>query len=437
MWRLFVTLYALIVVFVLSIDFLTNEYIFAFHRDALITDQSRDSQSWLLALEHFAQEASIEELREVFVDGNEDSNLPIEVLSPVEFEHRYPQAVSQFNEYNQFFLNLNEFEFLYWMKNRQAVLKIGPMETISELNDIAIVLDYAAWLLLAVVIFLWHFNLWRKLVGLERNVVEFGEGNLSARASEKPGVRVGKLNSVFNGMADKTGQLLLQNRQLIRAVSHELRAPISRLRCLVDLLDTGSNRSQNAVYLDDMSGDISELENLVDEILNYSRLEAPDSIACKLRDQRLKPVLAELLNTMNREFSKEISLTCEPEVCARIDEMQFRRAVGNLLQNAARYCADMVEVSVDVDEKNALVFVHVDDDGPGIPMDERVRIFEPFARLDQSRTRDSGGYGLGLAIVKQIAHLHGGHVQVTTAPLSGSRFSLVLPDCSGKQTTST
>jgi len=199
---------------------------------------------------------------------------------------------------------------------------------------------------------------------------------------------------------------------------------------LVDLFDSDTNGSRNAVYIDDLTQDIAELEKLVDEILKYSRLEASELIDGNMAQQRLKSVLVELLNIKNRELSKQISPECESNVCATFNKNYLCRAVGNLLQNAAHYCTDRIEVSVEVDEQQALVVVHVDDDGPGIPMDERIRIFEPFARLDQSRTRDSGGYGLGLAIVKQIAQLHGGHVRVSTSPFNGARFSLVPNGCS-------
>lgn len=431
MWRHFITLYVLLVVSAISIDFLMWQYVLIFHEEAFVEDLSKDYRTMLYTIETFSQDASEEELREVLTTGNKNSNFPIVAFSISEFEKKYPQAIAKFNEYNLYTLDFDEQEILYKMESRDTVLKLGPMDTISEIEELDSIDGFIFWLLMAVVLLLWHMNLFRKLGSLEKQVVAFGEGDLSARASEKPGVRIGKLNATFNSMAEKTSQLVLQNRQLIRAVSHELRAPISRLRCQVDLLDVDRNRSQNATYLDDMSVDITELETLVAEILNYSRLDASDNFASKSTEQNLKPILEALLNTMSREFGKDINLVCNANVCARIDKTHFRRAVGNLIQNAVRYCADTVEVSVEVDENNALICIHIDDDGPGIPEDERVRIFEPFARLDQSRARDSGGYGLGLAIVKQIAQLQGGSVTIGTSPLSGARFTLVLPDCSG------
>jgi len=434
MWRLFITLYVLMLMFFVFYDSLIYAYVENFHEELLIEDQSKDYTSWMLALEHFTKDASFDELKEIFVGTSEGANYPIVVLSPAEFEQTYPYAVSQFNAHNMFFLDVEEGEFLYAMTNGRAILKAGPMETISELEAIANSAYTASLLALTLVIVAWTISLWRKLVGLERKLIEFGEGDLTARASEKYGMRLGRLNTTFNSMAEKIRQLLLQNRQLIRAVSHELRAPISRLRCQVELLDSGADRAQNAIYLEDMSSDMAELENLVDEILNYSRMEASDSIDADIKEVKIKPVLVELLNVLNRDSRGDIALVCDPHVCAKIDVKHFRRAIGNLVQNAERYCKDTVQVSVDIDTKNTLVTIHVDDDGPGIPVDERIRIFEPFARLDQSRTRDSGGYGLGLAIVRQIAILHKGNVEISTSPLEGARLSLELPACTSKPT---
>jgi len=436
MWRLFITLYVFLVAFVLITDNLIDVYIYTYHYDALVEDSAKDYNSLLQTLDYFTRDVSLEELKEVLVEANKDTNLPIEAFAASAVQERYLEALSRPNKHNLFFLNFDDQQFLYQMQNQEIILKIGPIDTIAELDEIVTNIEYTEWLLLAVVIFLWQFILWRKLTNLEKNVVAFGNGNLSARASTSAANRVGKLNAAFNSMAEKTSQLVQNNKQLIRAVSHELRAPIARIRCLVDLLQDNSARSENAKYLDDMSKDITELEKLVDEILNYSRLEASGELISSIREQHLKPLLTCMLNTINREFSTDIPLACDSTICAAIDETHFHRAVRNLVHNAARYCSDVVEVSVVADERISLVHVHIDDDGPGIPKNERKHIFEPFARLDQSRTRDSGGYGLGLAIVKQIANRHGGDVQISTSPLGGSRFTFSVPICTEKQAAS-
>ena len=103
----------------------------------------------------------------------------------------------------------------------------------------------------------------------------------------------------------------------------------------------------------------------------------------------------------------------------------FRRAAQNLATNAARYARQRVAITC-VRQRDQ-IHLHVDDDGPGIPPEAREKVFEPFCRLDESRTADTGGAGLGLAIVQRIARLHDGKVRVDDGPLGGARFTLSLP----------
>ena len=108
------------------------------------------------------------------------------------------------------------------------------------------------------------------------------------------------------------------------------------------------------------------------------------------------------------------------------EERYIHRAIQNLVSNACRYANSRVEVRVRIGHDNCRI--DVEDDGPGVPEDQRERVFTAFARLDDSRTRSSGGYGLGLSIVRRIMHWHNGKALVTTSErLGGARFSLVWP----------
>jgi signal transduction histidine kinase len=112
-------------------------------------------------------------------------------------------------------------------------------------------------------------------------------------------------------------------------------------------------------------------------------------------------------------------------VVGRADDLS--RLVGHLLDNAARHARSSIEVSMDAGT-NGHVHVYVDDDGPGVPASQREAVFERFGRLQEGRSRDSGGAGLGLAVVKRIAERHGGRVTITSSPsLGGARFDVALP----------
>jgi two-component system sensor histidine kinase RstB len=115
----------------------------------------------------------------------------------------------------------------------------------------------------------------------------------------------------------------------------------------------------------------------------------------------------------------------QPTLEVEAEERYLHRVLQNLVTNALRYAGSRIVMVVDGDEDQ--VVIHVDDNGPGIPEHERERVFKPFARLDKSRHRASGGYGLGLSIVKRIVDWHGGDIRVDESPMGGARFTVILP----------
>ena len=143
--------------------------------------------------------------------------------------------------------------------------------------------------------------------------------------------------------------------------------------------------------------------------------------------------LATWLNeTVNRAWRGEQHLTLRihpaplpSAACTDFEPKLMARALSNMLQNAQRYATQRVEVRASINVDTCSIVI--DDDGPGIPVVDRTRIFEPFTRLDTSRNRDSGGYGLGLAIAQRIALWHGGKIDVDDSPLGGARFVISWP----------
>jgi signal transduction histidine kinase len=173
-----------------------------------------------------------------------------------------------------------------------------------------------------------------------------------------------------------------------------------------------------------MDSAIDQLDDLSTELLEYARLdrEAP---ALDIATIDVEPWLIDLAEDAREMASAtgrdvQISVHHEPEEVTG-DYRYLSRVVANLLQNAVRYAKKNIELRVElIDGKR---WLHVDDDGSGIPEKERERLFEPFARLDNSRDRQSGGSGIGLAIVKQIARWHGGSARITDSRLGGTRVS--------------
>ncbi|PYD87510.1 two-component sensor histidine kinase [Pseudomonas syringae pv. pisi] len=276
---------------------------------------------------------------------------------------------------------------------------------------------------LLVPIALWSRSHWRALQSLSRMADEFGAGKLSVRARLKPSDAVYPLAERINHMAGRIEDLMEAQRNLLHSVSHELRTPIARLEFALELLDAKARDPELSRRIAAMEGDLSELNNLVKELLDMSKLDstrtlqgAPVELEALLRDccatlppspQQVACELASGLGTV--------------EADARL----LARAVGNLLRNAQKYAQGSIVLSAR--RTPGQVEIAVDDDGPGIPLEERDRIFDPFYRLDRSRDRATGGFGLGLSIAHKAVALHGGTLRVESSPLGGARFVLRLP----------
>ena len=232
----------------------------------------------------------------------------------------------------------------------------------------------------------------------------------------------------YNSMSDHIQRLIEAQRELMRAVSHELRTPVARIRFGMEMLAEEDDYDYRLQQVDMIDKDIEALNTLIDEIMTYAKLEqGTPSLDFE------KVVLFEVLDqvvveTEALKTQKEIELYA-PSINVVVDAERryLHRVVQNLVGNAVRYCDHKVIVSGGVNDAG-FAYVQVEDDGAGIPEEERQRIFEAFARLDDSRTRASGGYGLGLSIVSRIAYWFGGKIEVDQSPiLGGARFTMSWP----------
>jgi two-component system sensor histidine kinase RstB len=260
---------------------------------------------------------------------------------------------------------------------------------------------------------------------LKRVARQLGNGNLDARAKLPEDSGVAELGAAFNGMADNLQSLIQSRRELLNAVSHDLRTPIARLRYRLAMLEDGVADDVRSA----MDRDISSIDKMIEELLLYSRLEQARDV---LQPQTLAlwPWLNGVVAQHAADFpDTDYQLTAVAPALHALtvdaDPFYLERALSNLLRNAARYGQGRVEVSLGADETQC--WIKVADNGPGIPEGERERVFEPFVRLDRSRDRRTGGYGLGLAIVQRIMGWHHGQASVATADLGGACFTLCWP----------
>ena len=275
---------------------------------------------------------------------------------------------------------------------------------------------------------LWLRPHWRDLERLKRAAERFGKGNLSERTQIAASSNIGSLANVFDTMAGDIENLLNQQRDLLNAVSHELRTPLTRLDFGLALALSDDLPAASRERLQGLVAHIRELDELVLELLSYSRLQNPARLP-----EQVEVALDEFIDSILGSVDEELE---SPEIVIDVllhghlerfslDPRLTARAIQNLLRNAMRYCEKRIQIGVQVRPEGCEIWV--DDDGIGIPDDERERIFEPFYRLDRSRDRATGGFGLGLAISRRALEAQGGTLTVEASPLGGARFRLWLP----------
>jgi two-component system osmolarity sensor histidine kinase EnvZ len=231
--------------------------------------------------------------------------------------------------------------------------------------------------------------------------------------SGAPDVR--RLIVSFNVMQERIASLVRSRTFMLGAMSHDLRTVAARLRLRMEALPAGEAR--NAAL-----SDLGSMEALLENAMELAR---PAPAARDFAPVDIVALVGEECQSLT-SAGRPVSFVVETgdEVSVRGDALAIRRAVINLIANAAQYAP---HVWVHISAGGGMARIVVDDDGPGIPEADRERIFQPFLRLEPSRNRDSGGAGLGLAIVRKVADDHGGVASVAEAPTGGARFELALP----------
>jgi len=276
-------------------------------------------------------------------------------------------------------------------------------------------------LFVAVAISAWPVanRLTRRLKALRDGVEAFGAGQLQHRVAVEGKDEVAELAQSFNEAAQRIEDLVTSNRSLLANASHELRSPLARLKMAVSMMSE-MPPERVAQLKTEIHQDIRELDELVEEVLLASRLDSRANI-------EHQPV--DLLGLVTEEALRvNAEVEADPAMATRAcqgDERLLRRAVRNLLENARRYGGPDIALHLKTDAQGRTEIM-VCDRGPGVPADQRERIFEPFYRMP-GHAEHAGGVGLGLSLVRQIAQRHGGSVRCEDRPGGGSCFVIKLP----------
>ena len=256
-------------------------------------------------------------------------------------------------------------------------------------------------------------RLTRRLERLQRSVEALGAGQLSTRVAVEGDDEVARLAASFNRSATHIEALVQAQRDLLSNASHELRSPLARIRMAIALLPPNVPEDLQL----ELTRNIVELDQLIDEILLASRLDAGAD------DAPHAPV--DLTTLANEEAARIGATFTGTDVTVSGDARLLRRMLRNLLENAQRHGGGSA-VEITVQQHGEAVTVAICDRGDGVPEEQREKIFAPFYRLPGSRERD-GGTGLGLSLVRQIARRHAGEVRCSAREAGGSCFIVTLP----------
>jgi len=341
-------------------------------------------------------------------------------LTPEEDRDFQQKRIIVTNDQELFYQRVGETEYL---------LSMGPFDEDNvNLYPLYVIIWGMVILFLALFTSVWALPFERKLRNISSSAIAFGEGNLEARAVIPKRSSLAPLADSFNSMADHIQQLINNQRELTNAVSHELRTPIARVRFGLEMLGDAKKEADRKHYISELTQDVDELDNLITESLTYARFDSGnpqiDLQSCIIT-KWLEPIIEKVAKAYP-SISCRINNQLSPVEKEGLLEIRYMtRAVTNLIQNGMKHTKTSIEVTLAQEESN--IFIHIDDNGDGIAEADRLRIFDPFTRLDTSRNRATGGYGLGLAIVKRIANWHGGNVVVTDSPYGGARFTLEWP----------
>ena len=300
-----------------------------------------------------------------------------------------------------------------------TLVQLGPFLPSEPASNKLYLFKFISFLVLGLLLIIWLRPLWSDLMQFKRVTEQLAQGNLNVERKTSRFSAISDLTEQFHIMAQKVANLMTDQKQLVNAVSHELRTPLARLKFALAML-----QSAQPEQVSGMQQDVQEMESLIDEMLGYARLEiAGEQLSCEEFD--LSELMQAQLDKLQGPSSKEVTASISSGITVNANAHYLARVIQNLLQNADKYGASQIDVSLTEVEKQVIIVV--EDDGEGIAEDQYESVFMPFVRLEKSRNKHLGGYGLGLAIVKKIVSWHKGQCVVAKSKLGGASFVITLP----------
>lgn len=313
--------------------------------------------------------------------------------------------------------------YLHEAESIDAIIRLGP---IAEPTDSVLLnlLPPLFYLSIFVLVGLWLRPLLRDINVISDGAQRFAADYREPLSTAGQTTELRALAKNLDEMAARLSGVLRSQKELIAALSHEMRTPLARIRFAIAVIGDRSDEKLSE-ELAAMNDDVQEIDDLIASMLNYARLDHPD---IKMHWQAV-PASAWLEQVTNKSRTDAVQIEGHIEDAPDkvwMDPRLMELALSNLLVNATKYTENNVRCSLAQKDKHYALTV--EDDGKGIPEDVRGQVFKAFTRIDDSRNRETGGYGLGLAVVARVAELHGGTATVNSSPgLGGARFLISWP----------
>jgi signal transduction histidine kinase len=315
-----------------------------------------------------------------------------------------------------------------WMRHRYYIITNADGSQFLITPNFGSSTDYhnlvfLSLLLLIAIIFLLTFFLIRHVLKpirwLDAGVKKIGLGDLNYRIPEGKKDELGDLTRAFNKMVQRIREILHARDQLLIDVSHELRSPLTRIRVALEFLPDSKNKSY-------ITNDINEIEIMITEILESERLNGKYGKLI-LEETDLVQLVRDTLKTFDNCLPGISLKLPDSPIVIPIDRRRMQIVIKNLLDNACKYSQkDSAPVAIQLETTPDHSILTIIDDGIGIPEEEISYIFEPFYRVDRSRSKKTGGYGLGLSLCRKIIEAHGGTIAMENNPDRGTKVIIKL-----------
>lgn len=314
---------------------------------------------------------------------------------------------------------------IYYKLSEQHLLQL-PVSQYGQVNWVATALIVISYIVLAGFVLLWSRPLWRDLSRLRQFSQSYTPTNNSnqqiSQLNQISRLSVLKpLVSAFEQMTVRINQLVAQQKHFAHAVSHDIRTPLARLKFAAEVMPQTEQSHLKQDFLDD----INEIEVMVDELLNFARIDSQQPQMC-IELVNITQLLQNIIEKLNRNSSMPITLLHHNSVFAYADGLWIEKAVQNVLTNAQKFAKSQVFVDYTVENDNITIII--EDDGPGIPEESRQLALAPFIRLEKSRNKANSGFGLGLSICNRILSWHHGSLSIDSGTqLKGAKVALSWP----------